>query len=480
MVALEPGAKITVSKIVVSKPTDVRIEVVEVSFSDERLAAPLRLSKGTISEITYAEVTVDIVTRGLVTRGRWPRATHTGSKLARGSGAILLSDVWAFPHPTLDHAAKDQAMRAVCTTLAQLLVADGDYSDPLQKLAWLEHCLAQAVAAAEAQAGWTPGTLPRLAALNCLAPFDAALHDSWARAIGAPVYQLYSDEWLNADLSSYFQGDLGTKLRGRYPTHYFVARRDALRIQHVVGVGDALTPDAALSPALPELPTNLTDWVQRDGLGAFKIKSKGQDPQIDAQRVAAVYNTIVATQPAHPIHLSIDPNESCPDAAFLLEMLAALADDAPAAYAALAYIEQPTARDLASYTFTLHEVAAAKPVILDESFDTLDVLPQMVAQGWSGFAVKTCKGQSASLLAYCWAKAHGYHVTLQDLTNPGRALVHSANLCAHLALSVDTFECNSRQYMPQARPAEQAAHPHYFRAVNGKICLVAESNGGLY
>jgi hypothetical protein len=104
----------------------------------------------------------------------------------------------------------------------------------------------------------------------------------------------------------------------------------------------------------------------------------------------------------------------------------------------------------------------------------------MATQGWSGLAVKTCKGQSSSLLAYCWAKAHGYHVTLQDLTNPGRALVHSANLCAHLALTVDSFECNSRQYMPHARPQEQAAYPAYFRAVEGALCIPTESSLGLY
>lgn len=451
------------------KPSDVRIEVAEVILSDERLAVPLHLSKGAIGEITYAEVTIRAITRA--------------GNMTQGRGAILLSDVWAFPHPTLDHAAKDRAMRALCHALSTLLPSHDDYSDPLQKLHWLEEALTQAVVSVEAQAGWSPGTMPRLAALNCLAPFDAAIHDAWARAIGVSVYQLYSAEWLNADLSHYFAPALVGDLAGHYPGDYLVARRSTLRIQHVVGVGDALTPDPAHIPALPDLPTDLTSWVQRDGLSSFKIKSKGQDPLVDAQRIAAVYATACATmgatQPKQRVHLSVDPNEGCPDAAFLLQMLDALAQDAPDAYAALDYIEQPTGRDLTSYTFTLHEVAARKPVILDESLDSLDVLPQMAAQGWSGLAVKTCKGQSAALLAYCWAKAHGYHVTLQDLTNPGRALVHSANLAAHLALNVDAFECNSRQYMPHARPAEQAEYPAYFRAVNGTLCLPS-AHVGLY
>lgn len=448
------------------KPSDVRVEGVEVTFSDERLTVPLHLSKGVIGEITYAEVTMTLITRR--------------DKMAQGRGAILLSDVWAFPHPTLDHEAKDHAMRALCNQLATRLSTHDDYSDPLQKLHWLEDALMQAVASVEAQAGWSPGTVPRLAALNCLAPFDAAIHDAWARAIGASVYQLYHAEWLNADLGSYFAPDLGEDLAGRYPADYLVARRPTLRIQHVVGVGDALTPDPAHVPTLPDLPTDLTSWVQRDGLCSFKIKSQGQDPLIDAQRIAAVYDAAwAATQTRQRIHLSVDPNEGCPDAAFLLQMLDALAQDAPDAYAALDYIEQPTGRDLDSYTFTLHEVAARKPVILDESLDSLDVLSQMAAQGWSGLAIKTCKGQSAALLAYCWAKAHGDYITLQDLTNPGRALVQSANLAAHLALNVDAFECNSRQYMPHARPAEQAKHPAYFRAVKGALQLPA-AQVGLY
>ncbi len=445
-----------------TKPSDVRIERVEVTFSDERLAVPLHLSRGVIGEITYAEVTIELLTRQ--------------GKMVRGCGAILLSDVWAFPHPTLDHAAKDKALRAVCTTLANIVPQGDHYNDPLQKHLWLEHCLKQAVATVEEQNEWTPGTLPQLAALNCLSPFDAAIHDGWGRAIGASVYELYTATWLNADLGYYLDGDLA----GRYPGDYLIARRPSLCIQHVVGMGDALTPDAAQSPALPDLPTNLTDWVQRDALSSFKIKSKGQDPLVDAQRIAAIYTTVRAVQPNHAIHLSVDPNEGCPDAAFLLQMLDALAQDAPEAYAALDYIEQPTARDLTSYTFTLHEVAARKPVLLDESLDTLDLLPQMAAQGWTGLAIKTCKGHSTALIAYCWAREHGKYITLQDLTNPGRALVHSANFCAHLALSTDSFECNSRQYMPHARPAEQAAHPAYFRAVEGALCLPSSPAIGLY
>ena len=74
------------------------------------------------------------------------------------------------------------------------------------------------------------------------------------------------------------------------------------------------------------------------------------------------------------------------------------------------------------YTFTLHKVAQRKPVIIDESLDRLENLALLKPLGWSGLALKTCKGQTHSLLAYCWGKKHDQFMTIQDLTNPGLAL----------------------------------------------------------
>lgn len=443
------------------KPSDVRVEAAHITFSDERLAVPLRLSRGTITEITHIEVTLTLAVRG-------------GSQVT-GVGAILLSDLWAFPHPVLDHSAKDAAMRALCRGAARRLPTLDDFSDPLEKHHLLEHLAGELATEVEQSYDWPVGTIPRLAALNCLAPFDAAIHDGWGRAAQASVYARYAEPWLNADLSAYF----GAEFRGLYPQDFFHVRRPRLVIQHVVGVGDLLDDEPGTDQGTHELPKSLSGWIQRDGLMAFKVKTKGQDPLVDAQRLQEVYQ-VAHTAGAGPVRLSVDPNEACPNAAFVVEMLAALARHAPEAYAAVEYIEQPTGRDLTRYADTLHAVAAQKPVIIDESFDTLDLLPELGKQGWSGVALKTCKGQSASLLAYCWAKRHSLFTTIQDLTNPGRALVHSANLCAHLDLSVDTFEGNSRQYMPHARPEDQAAFPQYFQAHQGTLELGAQVGIGLY
>lgn len=448
------------------KISDLRIEAVTLTFRDERLAVPLHLSRGVITEVTYAKVVVEARTRA--------------GQSSQGVGAISLSDLWAFPHPVYTHAQKDEAMRALCQAIAAYLQTDADYADPLEKGHDLEQALPALMRGVEQKLTFLEaGVMPYLAALNCLAAFDAAIHDAWGRALGGSVYDFYAAQWLNADLSVY----LGAAFKDRYPADFLVPRRRTLGVQHVVGMGDALTPTPmnGVAKATTDLPQDLTGWIAHQGITVFKVKSRGQDPRADAWRLREVYDTARASdiQPDR-IHLSIDPNEACACPDFLIELLDVMASESPAALAALDYIEQPTARDLSTYTFTLHKVAQRKPVIIDESLDRLENLARLKPLGWSGLALKTCKGQTHSLLAYCWGKQHKLFMTLQDLTNPGLALVHSANFGAHLDLAVDYFETNSRQFMPHACPAEQAAYPTYFQVAEGCLRLPAIKPFGLY
>jgi L-alanine-DL-glutamate epimerase-like enolase superfamily enzyme len=315
-----------------------------------------------------------------------------------------------------------------------------------------------------------------------MAPFDAALHDAWGAAWGGPLYAGYTADWLNQDLGAY----LGPGFRGRYPGDYLAPRRRRLAVQHVVNIGDALTP-AEVDPdrLLPAgLPADLTSWIRRDRVRHFKLKTRGRSPVEDARRLVDVYTAAVPALAESGVpdgpRLSVDPNEGCRDPEVLSEILDRVQAEAPQVLAALDYIEQPTARDLAAYTYTLHAVARRVPVIIDESLDTLDHLERLHELGWSGLAVKTCKGHTHSLLAYCWGRHHGLYLTVQDLTNPGLALVHSANFCAHLHLAVDCFECNHRQFLPLARPDEKAANPDYFRVADGYLTLPATMGPGLY
>lgn len=444
------------------KATDIRVETVHVSFADERLSVPLHLSRGSIEAITYAMVSLQVRTRA--------------GTVAHGVGTILLSDLWAFPAADLSHTEKDHLMRQLCRGIAARLQND-DYGDPMEKGMALEQVaseLAHQVSATE--------PLPPLAMLNCLAPFDAALHDAWGNALPVPLYAGYTSRWLNQDLGAY----LGADFAGRYPGDYLAPARRVLSVQHVVGISDALTPAQVASDQPPpaELPADLASWIKRDRVRYFKLKVSGQAPATDAQRLVEVYTVVSLTLAqigvADGPRLSVDPNEGYHDPEALLEMLERVEADNLHVLAALDYIEQPTPRDLRSYTDTLHDVARRVPVIIDESLDRLDHLEHLHALGWSGLAVKTCKGHTHSLLAYCWARHHGLYLTMQDLTNPGLALVHSANLCAHLQLDVDCFECNQHQFLPLARPDDKVAYPNYFQVTEGQLVLPATMGPGLY
>jgi L-alanine-DL-glutamate epimerase-like enolase superfamily enzyme len=458
------------------KPSDIRVESVDVRFSVEPLTVPLQLSKGASTEFTYAKAVVAISTRD--------------GRRGEGFGSILLSDLWAFPNPAYSHAQKDGALRDLCRAFAAALT-DDEYADPLEKGYTLEEkVLPRLVCEMEAASDFlAPGSLPRLAALNCLAPFDAALHDAWGRALGGSTFRFYSADHLNADLAAYLGPDFG----GRYPADYLLdPRRSRLGVQHVVGVNEPLTPADVAAHAIgptSDVPAHLQAWIVRDGVTCFKVKLAGRNPAQDAARVAAVYTAAteaVVARGLSPnlVRLSIDPNEGYADVEGVCEMLDRLAADASAALAATDYLEQPIPRDLRAPGVRLHEIAARLPVIIDESLDSLVALDEIEPSGWSGLAVKVCKGQTASLLAYCWAKGNSHSrnlfVTLQDLTCPGLALVHSANLCARLDLAVDYFECNSRQYMPHACPHERAAHPDYFAVRNGYLSLPSRDEDGLY
>lgn len=450
------------------KATDIRAETVEVTFDDERLSVPLHLSKGVIEAITYATVTV--------------RARTRGGAAVQGTGAILLSDVWAFPAPDLTHEEKDRLMRRLCRAIAAWM-QDDSYEDPIEKGIRLEQAaveLAVQLAGEEPLLQSTP--MPRLAVLNCMAPFDAALHDAWGAALPVPLYAAYTADYLNQDLSA----NLGADFAGSYPADYLGTRRRALSVQHVVGFNDALTPAEAdpQQPAPADLPADLTSWIARDRLRCLKLKLRGQSPAEDAARLIEVHAVASQAMEAAAVaggpRLSVDPNEAYQEAAMMLEVLDRVTAQKPQALAALDYIEQPTPRDLGAYTDTLHEVAARVPVVVDESLDDLDNLDWIHRLGWSGLAVKTCKGHTHSLLAYCWGRHHRLYLTLQDLTNPGLALVHSVNFCAHLRLDVDCFEGNYRQFMPLSRPQEQAAHPAYFQVTDGQLLLPPEMGPGLY
>ncbi|SCL26598.1 L-alanine-DL-glutamate epimerase [Micromonospora rhizosphaerae] len=390
------------------RPTDVRVADVTVRFRDVPFAAPLVLSSGPIDGLTEATVTVEVDAAG---------------RHASGTGSVLLSHPWAYGSTGHDDAGdgstggsrgnRDTVMRSAVAALAQAVL--GSAGDPLSIGAALLDALPDL-------------PLPRLAAEVCLGPVDAAVHDAWARAAGRSAFQLYADPYV-PDLSAF----LGPDFAGRYPVDYLAPRPPArLPVQWVVGANDPL-----------------------DGLAGarwLKVKLAGADPAHDAARVMAVQ---AAAGPG--CRLALDPNEGYRTVSDVTALLDALPPGLT-----VDYVEQPLPRSAA-----VAPPGNGIPVLLDEGLPDPRRLNEVT--GWDGVVVKTCRGQTAALLTYCWARQRGRYVVQQDLTHVGAALEHAAAFATRTVRAVPAFECNSLQYAPAGNDELARRRPELVTVVDGTI-----------
>jgi len=383
------------------------VQVLEahVEFVEQPFIKPLQLSSGTITRITEARVHVRVSVSGTETWGR---------------GSIYLSDLWAWPDPARSHDERDAILREFCLHLAEALpdlCAGGAH--PLELGMRLHDRSAH------------HPVVPVLATAMCSSPFDAAIHDASGRALGISAFLFYDDPIPVPSADRYFSGGSVVKAIGHL-----------LRRPPASGVAAWY-----LVSASDDLGVNMEQWTRR-GYSCFKIKVLARDPQEDAKRTVAVYRRIKECGVEKP-RLSLDSNEGNPDSRSVLDYLSALRGADAETFAALEYLEQPTGRDISRHAFDWQEVTAVKPVMLDEGLTDMALLPLAKKQGWSGLALKTCKGHSFALCAAAWAHENGMALTLQDLTNPGISAIHSCLFAAHVP-TLNGVEINSPQFTPAA------------------------------
>jgi hypothetical protein len=131
------------------------------------------------------------------------------------------------------------------------------------------------------------------------------------------------------------------------------------------------------------------------------------------------------------------------------------------------YVEQPTKRDLkADRHNVMHEAAKLRPVVIDESLVDQETLLLSREMGYTGAALKACKGQSQAMLMAAAAQKHKMFLCVQDLTCPGAAFVHSAGIAAHVP-GVAGVEANAREYVPIANKPWETRLPGIFHIQHG-------------
>jgi L-alanine-DL-glutamate epimerase-like enolase superfamily enzyme len=389
-----------------------------------------------------------------------------------------MGNVWAWPSQSV---AADDTLKAMTDFAERLVQAANGYEGighPLE----ITHELAgdyQSLADEIQGANGLAETMPRLAQLVAASPLEAAIHDALGKTLGENSYNLLSAQLVNSDLSTYLTDEFAGEYLDRYTLR---SPKPSMPLYHLVGALDPLTDGDVETRIGDGLPETLPEWIAADGLTHLKIKLNGDDLGWDVGRVATIERVVAEAQAARGCTAwcySADFNEKCAGVDYVLDFLAKVGERSPHALDRLQYIEQPTHRDLrANPENRMHEAAKRKPVVIDESLIDFESLLLSRELGYSGVALKACKGHTEALLMGAAAQKYQMFLCVQDLTCPGASLLHSASLSARIP-TVAAIEGNSRQYCPAANEAWADRFPTMFRITDGTVGTAVLDGPGL-
>jgi L-alanine-DL-glutamate epimerase-like enolase superfamily enzyme len=444
------------------RATDIRIDEVRHRFEDFRYRTPMKFGGREVDRVTMLHVEVAVRTRD--------------GRRAAGAGSMPLGNVWAYPSRQLPFEQTLGAMRTLADHLAPLLRSCPEYGHPLDLGVLMEAEYLKA--AADLSKGLTE-PIPKLATLVVASPFDAAVHDAFGRAHGRSVYLAYGPEFCSYDLGRH----LGPDFRGEYADRDVrPTPRPSVAIYHAVGASDPLDDSDAFTRVNDGLPETLAEWVPHDGLDHFKIKMNGDDADWDVERVLRVERVVSAAERPRAVaewKYSLDFNERCPNVEYLLSVVRRIRERSPAAFERIVLLEQPTRRDLrADRHNVMHAAAKLRPVVIDESLTDLDTLRLAREMGYTGIALKACKGQTQTMLMAAAGRKYGMFLTVQDLTCPGAAYIHSIGIAARVP-GVTGVEANARQYVPSASVEWAQRFPALFTVRQGRVDTSSLTGPGL-
>ncbi len=437
-----------------SKSTDIRIVEATLQFEPVSFRTPLKFGGRLVKNAILVNVEVTAEARN--------------GQAATGMGSMPLGNVWAWPSAALTAEQTETVMKKFAQEVIELANSYPDYGHPVDitfQLSGEYHHLGKTL---PSRFGFRE-EMPALAELVAASPFDAALHDAFGRVHDQNSYNLLSSEYMTYDLSEY----LDEQFRGEYLDQYVLPEpRQRMPLYHLVGAVDPLTSADVEQRVGDGLPETLGEWIAADGLTHLKVKLAGDNLDWDVERMLAVEKVALHAQAARGCatwYYSCDFNETCPNVEYVLEFLNRVGKKSPACYDRIQYIEQPTHRDLKAHPENrMHEAAKLKPVVIDESLVDYEALLQARERGYTGVALKACKGQTDSLLLAAAAQKFGMFTCVQDLTCPGFSFLHSASLAARIP-TVAAVEGNGRQYCPGPNKPWAKLYPSMFKLKEGTV-----------
>ena len=417
---------------------------------------------------------------GVVTLERSPQAFVRASirladgREATGAAAEMLVPKWFDKDPALSNEDNLAQLRASLALARDAYLAGGENSA-------FGHSIdnyGPQIALGTAQG------MNSLVACYGPALIDRALLDAACRAAGVSFYQalrtnlprLSAPGW-QADLMAF---DMEAFLEDLTPAPRIAAR-------HTVGLMDKIvSSEKRINDGLPE---TLEEVIARYGHRWFKLKVSG-DVAADLERLAEI--AAVLDRIGEPYHATLDGNEQFASADAALDLWRRIKAEPRLRRlaASVAFIEQPVKR-AAALSQDVSALGEEKPVIIDESDDSLEAFPRARRLGYAGVSSKTCKGLYKSLLnaARCrmWNREEGtqrYFMSGEDLTvQAGLGLQQDLALVSLLGLT--HVERNGHHYvngmaaLPQAeQEAFLRAHSDLYERSHGAVRVRIE-NGNL-
>jgi hypothetical protein len=257
--------------------------------------------------------------------------------------------------------------------------------------------------------------------------------------------------------------DLGAMLAGLAPLTRVHAR-------HTVGLVDPITAADQSDRVGDGLPETLEEVAGTYRHRYWKLKVGG-NIAADVERLSRIASVLDRLHGGY--HASLDGNEQYEDAEGALALWRAIEAEPRLSRlcASILYIEQPVKRARALET-GMQALAAARPVIIDESDGPLDAFVTGRALGYAGVSSKACKGVWRSFLnlARCraWNAEEGrerHFMSAEDLTTLAGVCVQQ-DLALIAALGLTHVERNGHHFVDgfNGRPKAEAvrfmeAHP---------------------
>lgn len=447
-----------------ANPKDVSVKEVSTCYRVYDYRTPIKFGGRVVDSMTLLDVEVRVADRS--------------GREAVGRGSMPLGNIWSFPSDTVDGDGTLSAMKALAERVRAITESFNEFGHPVEIMTGLEDEFLAAAAEVSSELSLAE-PIPKLCALVVVSPFDAAVHDGYGRLHGVNVYDAYGPEFMNRDLGAY----LTDEFKGEYLDMYTLREpKPRMPLYHLVGALDPLT-DAEVAERIDDhLPNTLGEWIEHDGLTHLKVKLNGSDLEWDVDRVLSVDGVASEVQEKRGVTAwcySTDFNEKCPNVGYLVEFLKRTEEANAACFERIQYIEQPTSRYLKEHMENrMHEAAAIKPIVIDEALVDFEHLRLSMELGYTGVALKTCKGQSQALLMGAAAQKYGLFLCVQDLTLVGASFLHSAGMAARLP-EVAAIEGNGRQYCPSANSDWEDSWPDVFRVRGGTVGTAALTLPGL-